>query len=53
MLYLEKHLVSSGENTIVLRVDELPRFAGIDPYIKMIDRNSDDNLVKVTLVDES
>ena len=28
-------------------VDRLPKFAGVDPYAKLIDRNADDNLVKV------
>jgi ABC-2 type transport system permease protein len=28
-------------------VDQRPAWAGIDPYNKRIDRNSDDNLVKV------
>ncbi len=51
VLYFKKHLVQTGENRIVVRVEQLPRFAGIDPYIKMIDRNSDDNLIPVTLLD--
>jgi len=29
-------------------VDEQPTRAGIDPYNKLIDRNSDDNMVDVT-----
>lgn len=34
---------------LVFEVDQLPTYAGIDPYNKLIDRNSDDNLMKVTL----
>ncbi|BFM12875.1 M1 family aminopeptidase [Simiduia litorea] len=47
VLYLAKHLIKSGPNTVTLVLDELPVFAGIDPYIKMIDRNADDNLLAV------
>jgi len=28
-------------------VDRAPRFAGVDPYNKAIDRNSDDNVTAV------
>jgi hypothetical protein len=30
-------------------LDKLPTHVGVDPYNKRIDRNSDDNLTKVTL----
>ncbi len=43
-LYLEQHLLSAGEHKIVVIVDELPERVGIDPYIRMIDRNPGDNL---------
>ena len=49
LLYFKKHHIVSGENTILVEVDELPEYAGIDPYIKMVDRNSDDNLRKVNI----
>ena len=49
VLYFKKHEMISGENTVTIEVDQLPEYAGIDPYIKMIDRNSDDNLIKVEL----
>jgi hypothetical protein len=29
-------------------VDQMPTRAGIDPYNKLIDRNSDDNLMDVS-----
>jgi hypothetical protein len=32
---------------VVLRSAQRPKFAGIDPYNKWIDRNSEDNLTKV------
>jgi len=44
VLVLEKHQVHDGENIFEFIVDEAPAVAGIDPYNKLIDRNSDDNL---------
>jgi hypothetical protein len=44
VLLLEKHRVQDGELTFELVVDEEPSHVGIDPYNKLIDRNSDDNL---------
>ncbi|TAJ74805.1 MAG: aminopeptidase [Phenylobacterium sp.] len=37
----------SGSQTIVVTVDKPPKFAGVDPYNKQIDRNSDDNAIRV------
>lgn len=39
--------ISSGTQTIVMRSDKRPKWAGIDPYNKYIDRNSEDNLIEV------
>ena len=44
----ERRPIRSGRQTVVLIVDREPRFAGIDPYNKRIDRNSDDNVLAVT-----
>jgi hypothetical protein len=41
---LEKQRVKSGQMTFEFVVDENPSHVGIDPYNKLIDRNSDDNL---------
>ena len=41
-LYLKKHKIS-GSDTVRIVVDKKPTRAGIDPYNKLIDRNSDDN----------
>ncbi|HET9620556.1 MAG TPA: M1 family aminopeptidase [Kofleriaceae bacterium] len=41
--------VKSGTQIVKLVVDQRPAFAGIDPYNKRIDRNSDDNLIPVEL----
>jgi ABC-2 type transport system permease protein len=46
VLLLERRRVTSGAQTITVVVDQAPAFAGIDPFNKRIDRNSDDNLVK-------
>ncbi|MGI9262928.1 MAG: ABC transporter permease/M1 family aminopeptidase, partial [Woeseiaceae bacterium] len=47
VIYFEKHPITSGESTLTLTVDERPEYAGIDPYNKLIDRNSDDNVESV------
>jgi ABC-2 type transport system permease protein len=49
ILYFDKHRLSSGETKLTLEVSELPQYVGVDPYITMIDRDSDDNLKAVTL----
>lgn len=43
ILYLQKHKISAGETTVEVIVDEEPKKAGIDPLLKFIDRNPDDN----------
>lgn len=45
--YFELKWLSSGDNTFTIITDEKPLKAGIDPYNKLIDRNSDDNLKTV------
>jgi hypothetical protein len=42
-LYLQKHLLKSGINTIVVKTAQKPAFASVDPYQKMADRWTDDN----------
>jgi ABC-2 type transport system permease protein len=44
VLMLDKHRVKTGEMSFELIVNEKPSHVGIDPYNKLIDRNSDDNL---------
>ena len=46
-LYLEKQEIDKEEQEFNIVVNSLPGQAGIDPLIKLIDRNPDDNLVKV------
>jgi ABC-2 type transport system permease protein len=47
VLRFERQAIRSGKQTITVVVDQLPAYAGVDPYNKRIDRNSDDNVVKV------
>jgi hypothetical protein len=44
VLVLEKHRIATGESSFTFVVDERPSHVGVDPYNKLIDRNSDDNL---------
>lgn len=44
LLYLQKHRIRSGEQTITLKVREKPARAGIDPNFLLIDLNLDDNI---------
>jgi ABC-2 type transport system permease protein len=48
VVMFERRPVRSGRQTVTFTVDREPRFAGIDPYNKRIDRNSDDNVMAVT-----
>lgn len=44
VIHLAKQPIHDGEQTIELVVDHKPTFVGIDPYNKLIDRNSEDNV---------
>ena len=50
VIYFHGRPLRSGTQTLTVIVDRLPKYAGLDPYNKRIDRNSDDNDVKVELV---
>jgi ABC-2 type transport system permease protein len=47
VLLMERRPMQSGKQNITVVVDKLPKFVGVDPYNKRIDRNSDDNLTNV------
>jgi len=47
VLLMERRTLRSGSQEIKVTVDRKPAFVGVDPYNKRIDRNSDDNLVKI------
>jgi ABC-type transport system involved in multi-copper enzyme maturation permease subunit len=46
-LYLQKHRIKQNETVITITLDEAPTHVGIDPYNKLVDRNSDDNVKSV------
>ncbi|MGC1906430.1 MAG: hypothetical protein WA715_21600, partial [Candidatus Acidiferrum sp.] len=46
-LYLEKKKLTQEHQTFEIIVDQPPTRAGIDPYNKLIDRASDDNMIDV------
>jgi hypothetical protein len=46
-LYLQKHKIEQEQQEFTVTVDKVPAKAGIDPLIKLIDRNPDDNLTDV------
>lgn len=52
VLKFDKEHITTGENKFTFEVKELPKYAGVDPYIKMIDRNSNDNMIAVELLKE-
>jgi ABC-2 type transport system permease protein len=51
VLLMERRPLKDGKQTIELVVASEPKFVGVDPYNKRIDRNSDDNLTRVTLAE--
>ena len=44
-LYLQKHKITQIHNQIKIIVDEKPTEAGVDPYNKLIDTQSEDNRI--------
>ena len=48
VLYLKKHRIDRSSMAFDLVVDGLPVRAGIDPYNKLFDRNSNDNVKRVS-----
>ena len=47
-LFLKKFRLTAPKQTFEIVVDRLPTRAGIDPYNKLIDRNSEDNMMAVS-----
>jgi ABC-2 type transport system permease protein len=45
VLLLERRAVTGGKNVFELVLDAAPEFGGIDPYNKLIDRVSGDNII--------
>jgi aminopeptidase N len=48
VLLMERRPVKSGVQEIRVVTKAAPVFAGVDPYNKYVDRNSDDNVIEVT-----
>jgi aminopeptidase N len=48
VLAFQRIRLRSGVQTLVLTAAKDPKFAGVDPYAKRIDRNTDDNVAAVT-----
>ena len=46
-LYLQKHLIRSGKQTITVTVPDKPSSAGMDPYYLLIDSKPEDNVVEI------
>ena len=47
IIYQGLHQIKSGDTVIELVVDEIPNFAGIDPFVRFIDRDTGNNIIKL------
>jgi ABC-type Na+ efflux pump permease subunit len=47
VLSMQRQRVQSGKHTFSVVVDQEPKYVGIDPYNKYIDRKPDDNVLKL------
>ena len=47
VLAVQRMPVRSGQQTLAFVTDKEPNYAGVDPFNKWIDRNSDDNVKEV------
>jgi hypothetical protein len=47
VLAVKRMPVRSGKQALVIVTDQEPNYAGVDPFNKWIDRNSDDNVKEV------
>ena len=47
VIYQGLHRIESGDSTIELIVDELPSYAGVDPFVRFIDRDTGNNIIKL------
>ena len=50
-LYLKKHKITKEDNVFTILIDKEPETAGIDPYNKLVDRHTQDNLEKLVKKD--
>ncbi len=47
VIYLKKHQLTTGENTVELVLDQKPLYVGVDPFVRLIDRDGADNIRKL------
>jgi ABC-2 type transport system permease protein len=47
VIYLQKHQIVTGENSIELVLDQKPLYVGVDPFVRLIDRDGADNIRKL------
>jgi len=47
IIYQGLHAIESGDTVIELIVDEMPNYAGIDPFVRFIDRDTGNNIIKL------
>ncbi|MEP1552153.1 MAG: M1 family aminopeptidase [Paraglaciecola sp.] len=47
IIYKGLHAIESGNTTIELTVDQVPNYAGIDPFVRFIDRDTGNNIIKL------
>ena len=50
LLYLKKVFITDSVSRFNLKLDSKPYKAGIDPLYKFVDRDSKDNLMKVSII---
>ena len=48
-LYVARHKIEKREQIIIVRVEERPAQAGIDPFHKLVDRQPEDNSSKIQI----
>jgi ABC-2 type transport system permease protein len=47
VVYRQKHRLVSGENDIEIILSEEPKYVGVDPFVRFIDRNTSDNVIEL------
>ena len=51
--YYRKHHFTSNNSIVQIKTDQIPAEAGIDPYLVLIDREMDDNIIEVVEAENS
>jgi ABC-2 type transport system permease protein len=47
VIYKQQHKVVDGDNNFEIVVDEEPAYIGIDPFVRFIDRDTGNNIIKL------